>query len=892
MALSPNKNQLPADRRVDSDDYLAADTPLTDPAEGEFIGVEPDPNEIRLDDAPDGGLLATDPDAVAVEVQISEDSGFYANIAAYLSLSCQDAIVSDLLDKIENDKESRKKRDEQYEEGLRRTGLGKDAPGGAEFEGASRVVHPMLSEACIDFESRVIKELWPATGPVKPNIIGAVTTEKVEQANRVTEHMNWQLQHIMKEARSVLEVTLTQVPLGGSQFIRLWYDHRMKRPRCEFRSIDNMYIPANAADFYSAPRKTYADTLSEMELKQRIRHKQYIDVDAITPGSLPEESRAKRANDRIEGLDDTGENIDNDRLIYETATYIEITPDLAFEFEDAAADCGCFEEEGDFLPYLITIDPQTRRILSMYRNWEENDSTHEPIEHDFEFPFIPWRGAVAIGFPQLIGGLSAAATGALRALLDSAHANNAFGGLILKGAGVSGQTIRPQIGEFAEIDSGLETKDIRALIMPFSPTQPSPVLFQLLGFVVEAARGVIRTSMDDTPSNTPVPVGTQMARLEEGLVVFSAVHGREHDAFNRLLSGLHRVNRMYLPEIVKIDIHGKELIVRRKDYDGPCIIQGVSNPTIYSDQQRFAQLNYIQQRLQATLALGVNIWKIREVELAGLRLMKWPNPEALLQDMPEPQNLNPVNESLSLSLGQPVMVFPDQDHMAHLQVHLDYTKSPMFGMNPLIAPKYLPNALQHIAEHMAYLYVSTTVEKVREAAGGMDPVKLMSKAHDVQRAFDGMLAQASHTVVPELEQTLQGVMPILQQAQEMMKALMPPPMMDPTQAAVKAAADETARKATDDKARLGLDTQTAQTDAQIKSQTNAVAADRVAAQREGQHLQADTKLQTTTMDAQTNLRTAGMAADTEVKTTEMDMDTALEVAEKAAELRRKSLKND
>lgn len=882
MALSANRNQLPKDRRIEEEDYLAADTPLSDMDNGEFLAVASDPDEITLEDTPDGGLLAPPVDGDIISLDTSTESGFYVNLAAYLSDYVKDTIVYDILDKVENDKESRKKRDEQYTEGLRRSGLGNDAPGGAEFEGASRVVHPLLTEACIDYESRVIRELWPALGPVKPNIVGAPTTEKVEQANRVAEHMNWQLQHQMKEARSVFEVTLTQVPLGGSQYIHLWYDHRLKRPRCEFRSIDNMYIPFGAADFYSASRKTYADTISEMELKQRIRNKQYVDVDETLLADLPPETMAKRANDRIEGLDDTGENVDNERQIYEISTYIEITPELAADFAALPAACGCIEEEGAFLPYLITIDPNSRRMLAMYRNFEEDDDTFEPIEHDFEFPFVPWRGAVAIGFPQLIGGLSAAATGALRALLDSAFIANSPGGLIMKGSGAGGQTIRPQVGEYAEIDMGLETKSIRDVVMPFSLTQPSGVLFQLLGFVVEAGRGVIRTSMDDTPSNTPVPVGTQMARLEEGLVVFSAVHLRAHDAFNRFLRGLHRLNRMYLPEIVKLDLHGKELLVRRRDYDGPCVIQGVSNPTIYSDQQRFAQLNYIHQRVAVALASGLNIWKIREVELAGLKLMKWPNPEALLQDMPEPQELNPTNESLSMALGQPVMVFPDQDHKAHLQVHLDFTKSPVLGMNPILAPKYLPIALQHMAEHIAYLYVSTTVEKVREAAQGMDPTKLMSKSVEVKRAFDAMLAQASSVVVPELDETLKGVMPVLQQAQQMLKAIAPPPVMDPAQAAVQAATQETQRKAAEDKARIGLDTQEAQTDAQIRAQANQIAADRVAALREGQQLQSQTKLQTADTNAQTQVHTANISADTEIQTTEMDTETALEVARKNA----------
>ena len=888
MARSPTKSQLPRDRQVDPESYQDFNPLSADAETGEYLEVDDDPDAIILEDAPDGGLLAPPLDDEKKLPGPTNSEGFYANLAEYLPEQVQQDIVQDLLDKIENDKESRKKRDESYAEGIRRTGLGSDAPGGAEFEGASRAVHPMMVEACIDYESRVVKELWPPSGPVKPKIIGAVTTAKVEQANRVTEHLNYQLTTEMPEARSVMEVTLTQVPLGGSQYIHLWYDHRMKRPRCEFRSIDNIYIPPNSADFYSASRKTYADTISELELKQRIRAGVYVDVDVTIPGEMPEESQTKQANDKVEGIDEVGDNIDNDRRIYEVSTYLDITEEMAEAFGELPDDCGCFEEEGQLLPYLITIDPQSRRILSLYRNWEDGDSTHEPIQWDFEFPFIPWRGAFGIGFPQLIGSLSAAATGALRALLDSAHANNAFGGLILKGSGAGGQTIRPQIGEFAEIDGGLETKDIRSLVMPFSPTQPSPVLFQLLGFVAEAARGVVRTSMDDGPSNAPVPVGTQMARLEEGLVVFSAIHGRAHAAFNRFLAGLHRLNRLYLPEMIKIDIEGKELIVRRKDYEGPCIIQGVSDPTIYSDQQRFAQLNWIGQRVQQYLATGVNMYKLREVELAGLRLMKWPNPEGLLVDTPEPQELNSTNENLSMALGQPVMVFPDQDHMAHLQVHLDFMKSPVFGMNPLIAPKFLPSALQHAAEHLSYLYVSTTVEVLKASTDGKDPSELMSKAVDVKRAFDGLLAQASHIAVPELEQMLQGVMPVLQQAQQLLQTMMPPPPMDPTQAAIKAAQMETDRKAKDDQAKAQLSAQEMQAKTQMQQQDNQVAAQKNQQASENVKIQAMVDAQTAELKARTDLQIAGMQASSAIENTLAETDANLEIAHKQAEVTREA----
>ena len=824
-------NQIPPDRRVDDTPSLATGVDA-----GEYISIDPDPDAPVIEDAPDGGAFVDLPGAN--QESTPPDPAFYANLAAVLPPVVKDRIVTDLMRRIEDDKKSRELRDKQYAEGLRRTGMGKDAPGGAGFEGASTVVHPMMTEACIDYESRIIKELYPPSGPVKPHILGAVTTEKTEKAKRKTDHMNWQITCQIKEARAVLETTFTQVPLGGSQFIHQWWDHRLKRPRWEFRSVDKMHIPFSAADFASAHRKTYEDSLSAVDFRQRVEQGMYIEDDLPPPSQQPEATKSEVANRKIEGLESQDQNLDGDRPIYETMTYLEVSEDMADVLD--------VEHPGELYPYLITMDVSTKQMVAMYRCWEDGDDAREPIEHDFEFPFLPWRGALSIGFPQIIGGLSAAATGALRALLDSAHVNNVPSGLIKKGAGVSGQTRSPDPGTLAEIDVGLETDDIRKAVMPFPFSPPSPVLFQLLGFVVDAAKGIVRTSLDETPLNagTNVPVGTQMSRVEEGLVVFSAIHGRAHAAFNRLLVGLHRLNRLYLPEILKVDAAGKELLVRRADYEGPCDVQPVSDPTIYSDQQRFSQLAYIQQRMMVNPAL----WKAREVELAGLKLIKWPDPETILADAPQPHELNAVNECLAMALGQPVTVFPEQDHLAHLQVLLDFMKSPVLGGNPLLTPVFLPSALKHAAQHIAFYYVQRTVDAVENAAE-MPITELMSNDTRVKAKFDELLATASSQVVPAIEKQLQGTMPVLQQAMAQLQALMPKPPMDPAAAAVQAAAAETQRKGAADQASNQIDQQKLA----LEQQSNAIDADRVQAMREGQQLTAQTKLQSTQDDNQTAL---------------------------------------
>lgn len=788
---------------------------------GEYVAVMDGPADAPLlTPTEDGGAWVDLPGEPPKE-HAPDDIGFYANLAGVFDQSTRSGITTDLYPKVEEDKQVREKRTQLYAEGIRRTGLANDAPGGASFEGASRAVHPMLLKAAVDYESRIMKELWPIAGPVKSKILGTVTADKQARADRKAAHMNWQLLEQIKEARAVMETTLTQVPMGGSQFIRQWWDHRLKRPRWQFAGIDNILVPASAESFESAQRKTFVERITTQEYQLRVAAGQYLDQDLPPPPSIPDPNPAEQASQKVQGVNDSGAvNLDGDRDVFETVVYLEVTQNMLDQMPE-----GSPEQVGDLCPYLITMDSVGRDMMAMYRAWEDGDDAYEPIEHLFEFPFIPWRGCFSLGFPHLIGGLSAAATGALRALLDSAHANNVTGGLLLKGAAASGQTVTPQIGTFTEIEAGnVQADDIRKVAMPFTFTQPSPVLMELLGFLVSAAEDMVRTSLDESATNMPspdTPVGTQMSRVEEGLTVFTAVHGRAHAALNRLLRGLHRLNRLYLPDELMVTPEQQaggqaEIFIKRADYEGPTDIEPTSDPTIYSDLQRFNQLAYIQQRA----ALNPQLWKLREVEKAGLTLIKWPDPESLLMDQPQPHELNAVNENLAMALGRPVQVFPEQNHLAHLQVLLDFMKSPVLGANPLIAPKYLPQALQHAAQHIVYLYVEQSIN-VAEEALREDPSKLISNDPRVKKEFDGLLAMAAERATMALPQLLAQAEPVLQAAMQMLKSMQPPPPMDPAAAAVQASTQETQRKSADDqasneiaRATLALKGQQVQQDAQ------------------------------------------------------------------------------
>lgn len=824
-----------------------------------------EPGVLRGEFTEDGGMLF-DMGGDGDDHERGGTGEFFENLADGVIPEAElQRVVTDLLVKIDEDKQSRSKRDEQYEEGIRRTGLGGDAPGGASFEGASRVVHPGLVEACIDGEARLMKELWPPAGPCRPKIIGKVTAEKQARAERKTGYMNLQLMTQMSEAFGTMEKTLSQVMLGGSQFVKLWFDHRLERPRMQFVPVDKMYLQASADSMAESGRRTFAERITQVEYLQRVESGQYRKDLVPSPAMEPEASKAEKATDKIEGKEPFGTNIDGERDIYDTMAYLEVSEEMAKHLDH--------EEPGKLYPYLLSIDANAHKVLSMYRDWEPEDLAREPIEHYFEFPMIPWRGAMSIGFGQIIGGLSGGATGALRALLDSAHINNAQGGFIKKGAGVSGQNKRPDPASLIEIDTGMETKDIREAIMPFGTKEPSMVLFQLLGAMVDAQKGVVRTTLDGSPSDGPAPntpVGTQLSLVEEGLTVFSSIHSRTHKAFDRLLRGLHRLNRLYLPEVQYVDLDGKEVLIRRKDFEGSSDVQPTSDPSIYSDRQRFEQIGAIQMRQTVVPQL----YQAREVERRFLKLMKVPDIDAILVPEQKPTELNSVNENVAMAFGRPVVAFPNQDHLAHLQSHLDFAKSPALGGNPAIQTKFLPGFTQHCAEHMVYHYLTLMNNFVSDAAM-MPASQLSEQDDDVKQELDQVLAMASMRLVPGLSNEFQQVVPMLEKAMQALQQMLPPPPMDPAQAAAKAAAAETERKTKDDAAKSGIATQELERKA-VKDQRDAALKDRqisTAADIAGQKVAADI---TKSREANENTLT----------TTLIETDTAKEIANKNAEAHR------
>ena len=716
-----------------------------------------------------------------------ENPDFYENLAETINLFDLEKIGMRYLDLIEKDKEAREKRDKQYEEGLKRTGLGDDAPGGANFFGASKVVHPIMAEACVDFAARAIKEMFPPDGPVRTKILGDVTDEKTETAERKRDYLNWQLTEQIQEFRDEQEQLLTQLPLGGSQFMKIWYDDKKRRPCAEFVPIDNILLPFAAVNFYTAQRVTEQQDITGWEMQQRIDRGLYRDISLIRASAEPEQTAAEKANNKIEGKS-WDDNEDGLRRVFHIYTWLSIDDDPI--------------TNGDSAPYILMVDELESKVLGLYRNWEEGDESMEKLDWMVEFKFIPWRGAYAVGLPHLIGGLSAALTGALRALLDTAHINNSATMLKLKGARISGASQQIEVTQVTEIESAPGVDDIRKIAMPMPFNPPSQVLFELLGWITTAAKGVVTTAEEKiADAKSTMPVGTTQALIEQGAVVFSSIHARLHESQRRVIGIIGRLNRWYLDEQKRGDMVA-ELPVKKEDFKRNSDIVPVSDPHIFSETQRVAQM---QSVLQLSTQFPA-IFDQRAVVNRMLKQLKIPNVNELIPNASKPAEMNAADENSAMALGRPAFAYPRQDQLAHIQAHLAFALDPALGSNRLIAPKYIPNALEHIKQHMMLWYTSQMSTYVQGDTGVQ-----FGKYEDSKlvKQIDNAVALASTHLSMDTEEVFKGLLPALEQLGQMMQQFKPPapPMDGEAQAVLQASMAETQRRAAEDQARLAFDTQ-------------------------------------------------------------------------------------
>lgn len=769
---------------------------------------------------PDGSV-----DIPEIELDTPKDPTFLENLAETLPISILNELSGDYIELVKKDKEAREKRDKQYEEGLRRTGLGDDAPGGAQFEGASRVVHPLLAEACVDFSARAIKELFPANGPVRTAIEGKVDKKALDRAELKARGMNWQLTRGIPEYRDELEQLLTQTPMGGSQYQKFWVEDG--EIRTEFVPIDSIYLPFSATNFYRAPRMTHAQDITRMTFKSRVEAGMYVDIEGIVDADvdLPEETAAKKANDKIEGLDDNAAyNDDGLRRVLEIYTWLELDDDP--------------ETSGKKAPYIITIDEYTEDVLSIYRNWNQGDPRTKKLDWFVEYKFIPWRGAYGIGLPHLIGGISAALTGALRALMDSAHINNAATMLKLKGGRVTGQNTSVEVTQVSEIEAPAGVDDVRKIAMPMPFNPPSPVLLQLLGILENVGKSVVSTSMESLSQvGDRTPVGTTMALIEQGSTTYAAIHSRLHHSQQMALEIISRLNRDF-PEVLDAVNEIIEEPLTAEDFSITTDIRPVSDPNIFSEAQRYAQYQAIVQLSQDPSVQ----WDKAALYRIGMKLLKFPFADEVLPPPPDPLRANPVDENVMATKGMPLAAHMDQDHKSHLVTHLLFCTSPMFGASPLMGNPTVPTLVQHCKEHLVMLYDQHAKASIA-ALGEMG----MMPGGDSDEETHKALALADQQLATELQQ----IMPMLEQAQQIAMQFAPPPPQDPQSVvAEKIGMAEVDRKSKLDQATMAMKQQELGLKGQSEQQAKAFDQQKLALEERWKQMESMEKAKTAEFDRQ------------------------------------------
>ena len=726
------------------------------PIDDDITDVEP---TFEVEEQADGSAIVNSPE----DDETYESPEFGANLAEVLDSTFLASLGVDQAELIESDRRSREPRDKQQAEGIKRTGLGKDAPGGATFEGSSKAVHPMLAKGCVDFASRAIKELFPSTGPCKTQIIGESDDAKLDKAERKKTYMNWQLTTRIAEQRAEFERLLSQLPLGGSQYKRWWWDNELERPRTETVFIDDVFMPYSCSDFYTAYRVTHRQWVAKDEYEKRIDTGLYRDLNISVPNAgWSDKSESKKASDKVEGVeeDDTAYNDEGLREIY--MSYV----DLAIEEDDMTG--------GATAPYILHIENDTQKVLGLYRNWAEVDEKFAKKHWMVEYTFIPWRGGPGVGLFHLIGSLSSGGTGALRALLDSAHIQNFPGGLKLKGGRTAGQSIQVNATELAEIDAPAGVDDIRKMVMPFPFAGPSPVLFNLLEWLTQQAEGVISTASEAiSQGSADMPVGTALALIEHGSVNFSAIHARCHASLKKELEILHRLDAENMTDEETVEELGS-LVVTRQDFQGPLDIIPVSDPNIFSEAQRYAQLQAVMQ-LSANPAFA-RFFKADRLLQRSLRLLQIPSPEDLADLPKDAKRLGALDENYLVCSPEPapLKVYQEQDDVAHLETHLHFLVSPIFGANPLIGSVAFGAMMPHIKDHLMSFYKKHTqgaADALEMIGPAMGATLTRAQAESKGAAFaDQIMAQLLGPMI----------MPAMQQAQQLAAQFAPKPLVDPT----------------------------------------------------------------------------------------------------------------
>ena len=607
----------------------------------------------------------------------------YTNLAEELNEREVAKIGKDLVRAFEDDKSSRKNWEDQYSKGLRMLGIvveDRQDP----FPGASGVHHPLLAEAATQFQARAIAEMFPAGGPVKTQIIGRTTDKKLEQAQRVQDFMNFQVTQEIPDYFNELDQMLFYLSLAGSAFKKIYFDNTLDRICSKFVPAEDFVISMENTDLETADRYTQIMKLTRTEIRKHQISGYYKDVPlskaesnvGVNSGDLVEQTLQ-----RLEGM--TPSMADKIHTLLEVHTNLDLGED----------------RDGLALPYIITIDYESQRVLSIRRNWKEEDSLRRKRTYFIHYKYLPGLGFYGFGLIQMIGGLQHASTGALRALLDSAAFANLNGGFRAKGARIEGGDITVSPGEWVEVEAYGD--DLRKSFIPLPFKEPSQTLLQLLGVLTESGRrfaSIADAMIGDSAGSGPV--GTTIALIEQGSKVFSAIHKRIHQAQGREFKLIYELNGEYLDDEYSFEVIGENKKIRRKDFSSSISVVPVSDPNIFSQAQRIALAQTGLQLARET----PDVVDVKEATRRFLQALSIPDYMDLIIEDEDTPRRDPVSENMAILNTMPIQVFEDQDHQAHMQVHAQFMNDPRFGGNPEAKERLYPAMLAHMGQHMAYLY--------------------------------------------------------------------------------------------------------------------------------------------------------------------------------------------
>ena len=717
-----------------------------------------------------------------IEIDLSPPTGgedeFDDNLAEFIDEGTLATIGSDLVEEVSSDVTSRKDWVEMYVKGLDVLGM-KYEERTEPWNGACGVFSTILTEAAVRFQSETIIETFPAAGPVKTEIIGAIDRLKTEAAARVQEDMNYKLTEEMPEYRPEHERMLFNLGLAGSAFKKVYYDPSLGRQTSVYVPAEDVIIPYGSSSSRTAERVTHIMRKSKNELKKLQVAGFYSDVDLGEPSNLHTDVEKKKA-------DEQGYSVtDDDRYqIYE----IQVDYDLP----------GYEDEDGIALPYIITIDVGTNKVLSIYRNWDEKDKKRLKRQHFVQYDYVPGFGAYGFGFIHLIGGYARAGTSLIRQLIDAGTLSNLPGGLKSRGLRVKGDDTPIAPGEFRDVD--VPSGSIKDNIMMLPYKEPSQVLSMLLDKVTEEGRrlgSIADMNISDMSANAPV--GTTLALLERQLKTMSAVQARVHYSMKQEFKILKAIIRDYAPTEYEYEPTSGTRMAKQEDYDMVDVIP-VSDPNSSTMAQRIMQYQAVMQMAQQ----APQIYNLPNLHRQMIEVLGIKNGEKLVPTPDDEQPRDPISENMAFLKGEPTKAFIYQDQDAHIAAHTTFMQDPMIaatmGQNPM-AQQMMAAIQAHIAEHLGFLYR----RKIEEQMGVPLPPPNEKLPEDVEVQLSKLIAEAS-------AQLLQSNTAMAQQKQAQQQAQ--DPLIQMQQAELQIKAEEVKRKTAKDQADMALAQARLQIDAQ------------------------------------------------------------------------------